>query len=88
MYTIGLGAFLNPGNLSELADRTGGIYYELKEPLEMFQAFQSLGQVLDEKWVVTFKPPISDGLPHDLIVDVTTTTAAGSGLKEGVVLCP
>ena len=88
IYTIGLGAFLNPANLSELADRTGGIYYELASATEMFQAFQSLGQVLDEKWVVTFKPPISDGLPHDLVVDVTTATAAGSGLKEGVILCP
>jgi Putative Ig domain/von Willebrand factor type A domain len=88
VYTIGLGAFLNPANLSELADRTGGIYYELASATEMYQAFQSLGQVLDEKWVITFKPPLSDGLPHDLVVDVTTSSATGSGTKSGVVLCP
>ena len=88
VYTIGTGTFLNSGNLSDFADRTGGIYYETKTITELFQAFQSLGDVLDEKWVVTFVPPNPDGSGHDIAVEVTTATAAGTGLKEDVLICP
>jgi len=88
LYTIGLGTNLKPARLSQLADETGGIYYELTTTTEMFQAFGSLGEVLDEKWVITFTPPSSPLGGATLIVDVTTTTATGSGMKENVIFCP
>jgi hypothetical protein len=88
VYTIGFGQYLNAANLSTLADSTGGIYYELTEAVQSFQSFQSLGQVLNEKWIVTFVPPSPDNSPHDIAVEATTATATGTGLKQNVLICP
>ena len=87
VYTIGLGKLLDPVVLTEIAVKTGGIYYESLVSASIFQAYASLQTVLREEWVLSFIQPLPHG-SHDIGVDVTYDGATGNDLKTMVPLCP
>lgn len=88
VYTIGLGRLLNPAVLTQIAEETGGIYYDLPTPAAMFQAYNSLQTALSEKWVLSFTQPSPTGGLHSVTVDATANGVFGSDTVSSVELCP
>jgi VWFA-related protein len=63
-------------SLGELADDTGGGYFELKVRENMTETFARVAEELRRQYMIGFAPPLKDGKNHKIEVKVT-----GAGLK-------
>lgn len=63
-------------SLRELAEETGGGYFELKETDELGSTFTRVSQELHSQYVLGFTPTVRDGQVHELAVRVK-----GRGMK-------
>lgn len=64
------------GSLRELAEETGGGYFELRETDELGATFTRVSQELHSQYVLGFTPTVRDGQVHELEVRVK-----GRGMK-------
>jgi hypothetical protein len=87
VYTIALGAEVDKGYLSELAQATGARFLEAPSPEGLSQLYADIGAVLRGQYVVSLKPPALDAnVSHALEISVTSggVTATGSRSLDAV----
>jgi VWFA-related protein len=80
LYTIGVGGDARGREvLRALAERSGGMYFELRTPKELERALAQVGRELGTEYVVTFRPEVApDGRFHTVRA---TTSRPGVRLR-------
>jgi Ca-activated chloride channel family protein len=74
--------------LKNLAEETGGGFFDLKKKDELGPAFTRIAQELRSQYVLGFAPPVQDGKVHKLDVKVKRPGMTARGRKSYVASSP
>jgi len=69
-YTVGLGSEVDVAFLQDLADRSGGTFYQVPQPAALPRMFEEIGNALRSQYAVTFQVPASQSTERELLVGV------------------
>jgi Ca-activated chloride channel family protein len=88
IFTVGLGQDLNPDILRQMADDTGGHYYESATSDNLRTIYRQLSDVLfQDSYILTYTSGLGAGITTDLTIGATSGTITGNNTKE-FTSCP
>jgi Ca-activated chloride channel family protein len=88
IFAIGLGQDLNPDILRQMADDTGGHYYESATSDNLRTIYQQLSDVLfKDSYILTYTSGLGDDVTADLTIEATFQTIVGDDTKS-ITSCP
>jgi secreted protein with Ig-like and vWFA domain len=88
IFTIGLGEDINPDILRQMADDTGGKYYEAATSDNLRTIYQQLGDVLfQDSYILTYTSGLGAGVTANLTIEGTFQTIVGDDTKS-ITSCP
>lgn len=88
VFTIGLGASINESVLQNIADETRGIYFEAPDSSDLQAIYESISQVLNNQYIVSYQTAAIDGQEHELEIMVTSDTDSGSDITTFISCGP
>jgi Ca-activated chloride channel family protein len=88
IFTVGLGQDLNPDILRQMADDTGGHYYESATSDNLRTIYRQLSDVLfQDSYILTYTSGLGAGITADLTISAASGTITGNNTKE-ITPCP
>jgi len=88
IFTVGLGQNINSNALGQMADDTGGHYYESASSDNLRTIYQQLSDVLfEDSYILTYTSGLVAGDTADLTIGATSGTITGNNTKE-FTSCP
>jgi Ca-activated chloride channel homolog len=88
IFTVGLGQNINSDALQQMADDTGGHYYESTTSDNLRTIYQQLSNVLfEDSYILTYTSGLVAGDTADLTIGATSGTITGNNTKE-FTSCP
>jgi hypothetical protein len=88
VYTIGLGSGVNTSDLQDVADQTGGRFFEAPSSSDLETVYEEISQQLSSRYAVTYETsnPQLDGTQRT--IDLTSTAGGTSGTESTTYLAP
>jgi len=86
VFTIGLGSSISREILQEIADHTGGLYYEAPDSEDLQAVYRSISEVLSNHYIVKYTSTSLDGEDHELKILVENGLLRGLDLA-GFTAC-
>jgi VWFA-related protein len=89
VYTIGLGSDVNAGDLQDVADQTGGQFFQAPNPSDLETIYQEISQQLSSRYEVTHLTSniLLDGTERT--IELTASTGGGvSGTESTTYTAP
>ena len=87
IFTIGLGILVGQAELEQIADETGGAYYQPATADNLTDVYLQLAQVFANQYVITYDSSLPQGTATDLEVVVNFSGNTGSDSKD-FTICP
>jgi len=88
VFAVGLGQDLNPDILRQMADDTGGHYYESASSDNLRTIYQQLSDVLfEDTYILTYTSGLGADVTADLTIGATSGAITGNNTKE-ITSCP
>jgi Ca-activated chloride channel family protein len=87
IFTVGIGQ-VNSAILTQMADDTGGQFYEATTPDNLRTIYQQLANVLfDDQYILTYTSGLGAGVNANLTIKATLGAISGNDTK-GITSCP
>jgi len=77
VFTIGLGASIDEIVLGEIAEQTGGLYYNAPDSSELVDIYESIAIILKNQYQITYQTSFCDGQEHELQINADDGSLAG-----------
>jgi len=79
VFTIGLGTSIDETVLNEIAEQTGGLYYNAPDSSELLAIYESIATVLKNQYQITYQTSFCDHYEHNLQIIADNGSLAGCG---------
>ena len=88
IFTVGMGSIIDSAVLQQMADDTGGQFYNAINSDNLRNIYQQLADILfNDQYILTYNSGLGIGVTANLTIKATSATIEGSDTKE-ITVCP